>query len=554
MSNVLAWDVGLVGAWFPTFMLVLFTTLLVLRVFQGRPKNFPPGMMILPVVGSLLSMPFGPSVEMLRGLRKKYGDVASFAIFGNRVVMVSGPKLIKETFSRKNTADHPDFMFGSGKNIILTNGRTPNIGIIATNGQLWQEQQRFFLRHLSGLGFGKSSFESLTTDEIAEFIDVLVKEGGRPIEMSHLFHRSVINVLWTLVMGKRYPYSHARFNEMVKDFFVPADFNPLSPDQHIPHIFKVIEYIPTHRNGLKSLKKMCSFIKEEIKEFMTNEELNNGDNFTALYLKEIEKKENPNFNLDMMKGVIVDMFMAGMEPTSSTLTTAMYLLGKHPHVQSRVHEELDEVVGKERCPSFYDMEISLSWDKRVAAAFDLIVSLVADRVPEATNPAFSGRTADHHTTEALFPSFRRLPYVKATIQEVQRTFNLPKFSLPHITNEDCKIGGYDIPKGTWLLINLDDSHKSPEYWKNSNEFDPQNFLDENGKYKWNNAFMPFGTGKRICTGEQVAKQTLFLFFTHVMQKFNVTLVKEHSPIDDTSPLFTRPPRYTASFTCRSTCD
>uniref|UniRef100_A0A0P4WJ61 Cytochrome P450 n=2 Tax=Scylla olivacea TaxID=85551 RepID=A0A0P4WJ61_SCYOL len=503
MSNILAWGEGLVGPWLPTLLLVLFTTLLILNVFEGRPKNFPPGMMILPVVGSLLSMPFGPSVEMLRGLRKKYGDVASFAIFGNRVVMVSGPKLIKETFSRKNTADHPDFIFGSGKNIMITNGRTPNIGIIATNGQLWQEQQRFFLRHLSGLGLGKSTFESLITDEIAEFIDVLVKEGGRPIEMSHLFHRSVINVLWALVMGKRYPYSHARFNEMVKDFFVPADFNLLSPDQHIPHIFKVIEYIPTHRQGLKSLKKICSFIKEEIKEFMTNEELKNGDNFTALYLKEIEKKENPNFNLDMMEGVIVDMFMAGMETTSSTLTTSMYLLGKHPHVQRRVHEELDEVVGKERCPSFYDME--------------------------------------------------SLPYVKATIQEMQRTFNLPKFSLPHITNEDCKIGGYDIPKGTWLLTNLDDSHKNPEYWKNSNEFDPQNFLDENGKYKWNNAFMPFGTGKRICTGEQVAKQTLFLFFTHVMQKFNVTLVKEHSPIDDTSPLFTRPPRYTASFTSRSTC-
>lgn len=42
------------------------------------------GLMILPVVGSLLSMPLGPSVEILRGLKKKYGDIASFAIFGTR--------------------------------------------------------------------------------------------------------------------------------------------------------------------------------------------------------------------------------------------------------------------------------------------------------------------------------------------------------------------------------------------------------------------------------------------------------------------------------------
>lgn len=43
--------------------------------------------------------------------------------------------------------------------------------------------------------------------------------------------------------------------------------------------------------------------------------------------------------------------------------------------------------------------------------------------------------------------------------------------------------------------NLDDAHRNPEYWKNAGEFDPQNFLDENGKFKKNNAFVPFGIGK-----------------------------------------------------------
>ncbi|MPC49151.1 Cytochrome P450 2J6 [Portunus trituberculatus] len=88
MSSVYAWDAGLVGAWLPTFLLVLFGILLFRSVFGGRPKNFPPGMMILPVVGSLLSMPFGPSVKMLRGLRKKYGDIASFGIFSTSALLI----------------------------------------------------------------------------------------------------------------------------------------------------------------------------------------------------------------------------------------------------------------------------------------------------------------------------------------------------------------------------------------------------------------------------------------------------------------------------------
>ena len=52
-----------------------------------------------------------------------------------------------------------------------------------------------------------------------------------------------------------------------------------------------------------------------------------------------------------------------------------------------------------------------------------------------------------------------------------------------------------LPAGTWLLTNIDDAHKNTEYWKNACEFNPQNFLDENGKYKSNEAFMPYGMGK-----------------------------------------------------------
>ena len=55
-------------------------------------------------------------------------------------------------------------------------------------------------------------------------------------------------------------------------------------------------------------------------------------------------------------GVIFDLFVAGMETTSSSLTTAVHLMAKHPHVQRRVQEELDEMVGTERLPSFSDME------------------------------------------------------------------------------------------------------------------------------------------------------------------------------------------------------
>lgn len=48
--------------------------------------------------------------------------------------------------------------------------------------------------------------------------------------------------------------------------------------------------------------------------------------------------------------------------------------------------------------------------------------------------------------------------------------------------------------GTWLLANLDDALNSPEYWKNPQKFDPENFLDKDRKFKKNEAFLPFGVG------------------------------------------------------------
>lgn len=62
------------------------------------------------------------------------------------------------------------------------------------------------------------------------------------------------------------------------------------------------------------------------------------------------------FTVDQLVALLFDMFVAGMETTSSTLSTGVNLLAKHPFVQRRLQEELDEVVGRDRLPSLADME------------------------------------------------------------------------------------------------------------------------------------------------------------------------------------------------------
>ena len=58
----------------------------------------------------------------------------------------------------------------------------------------------------------------------------------------------------------------------------------------------------------------------------------------------------------------------------------------------------------------------------------------------------------------------------------------------------------------------------PNVFENPEIFHPERFLDENGKVKKPEQFVPFGIGKRICMGESLSKNELFLFFSRMIQR------------------------------------
>ncbi|KAJ4851298.1 hypothetical protein Tsubulata_001169 [Turnera subulata] len=77
--------------------------------------------------------------------------------------------------------------------------------------------------------------------------------------------------------------------------------------------------------------------------------------------------------------------------------------------------------------------------------------------------------------------------------------------------EDCTVGGYHVPEGTRLLINVWKMHRDPRVWPNPDEFLPERFLtahkdmDVRGP---NFKYIPFGGGRRICPGIYFALQEL----------------------------------------------
>ncbi|XP_078172814.1 (+)-piperitol/(+)-sesamin synthase CYP81Q2-like [Carex rostrata] len=82
--------------------------------------------------------------------------------------------------------------------------------------------------------------------------------------------------------------------------------------------------------------------------------------------------------------------------------------------------------------------------------------------------------------------------------EVLRLYSGAPLLVPHESREDVTIGGYNIPPGMMLLVNVCQIHRDPVIWEEYEKFIPERFENMNAE---GNFMIPFGMGRRKCPGE-----------------------------------------------------
>ena len=119
----------------------------------------------------------------------------------------------------------------------------------------------------------------------------------------------------------------------------------------------------------------------------------------------------------------------------------------------------------------------------------------------------------------------QLPYLHCIIRETQRMYPAGPI-VPHESSKECMVGGYHIPRGTMLLVNIWGIQNDPKVWKEPRKFLPERFevgLEGEGHGL---RLMPFGSGRRGCPGEGLAIRMVGLVLGSLIQCFDWERVGE----------------------------
>ncbi|KAJ0179462.1 hypothetical protein K1T71_005174 [Dendrolimus kikuchii] len=196
--------------------------------------------------------------------------------------------------------------------------------------------------------------------------------------------------------------------------------------------------------------------------------------FLDLMIESAQNGTNKISDKEIKEEVDTIMF-EGHDTTAAGSSFVLCLLGVHQDIQQKVYNELYEIFG--------DSDRSVTFDDTL-----------------------------------------RMKYLERVILETLRLYP-PVPIIARKLNQDVKIvtNNYVLPAGATVIIGTFKIHRLAKYYKNPNEFNPDNFLPENASNRHYYSYIPFSAGPRSCVGRKYALLKLkcdMTSFVDESQSFN----------------------------------
>jgi cytochrome P450 len=99
----------------------------------------------------------------------------------------------------------------------------------------------------------------------------------------------------------------------------------------------------------------------------------------------------------------------------------------------------------------------------------------------------------------------------------------PVPSIPRRAIKPFSFGGYDMPAGAFVGINVEFTHKMESVWPDPERFDPLRFTPQAVKARHKYAYVPFGGGAHMCLGLHFAVMQIKILMWHVLREGRIDL-------------------------------
>lgn len=499
-----------------------------IREFQ----NLPPGPWGVPLLGYLPFINANLPHLTMTELSKKYGPIYSIQMGSLFTVVLSDHKLVREAFAKES--------FSGRAPLYLTHGIMHGKGIICAEGPLWKDQRKLITSWLKSFGMSKHSMsrgklEQRIADGVYELIDHVdsTASNGGPIDLPHMLTNSLGNIVNDIIFGYKFPLEDQTWRwfreiqvEGCHEMGVAGIVNFLPFlrffSSSIRNIMKLIirGQAQTHRlyaSMIERRRKMLGLEKPAGCEHLPHKDLfkehpkgwikcityskqssatdhhyfdpeilrvTEGecilDNFLIEQKRRFDAKEESMMYVtdEQLHYLLADMFGAGLDTTSVTLSWFLLYTAMHPEEQEIIRDEVLSV---------YPEETEIDSEK--------------------------------------------LPRLMAAICETQRIRSIVPVGIPHGCIQETYLAGYRIPKNTMVVPLQWAMHNDPDIWKDPEEFRPSRFLAPDGSLLKPQEFIPFQTGKRMCPGDELSRMLSAGFIARLLRRKRIKLAGKR-PTDE----------------------
>ena len=376
----------------------------------------------------------------------KYGAIFRIRLGSQMVVILNSVSVIREALH-----DHAE-IFAGRPYLYMIHETLGGKGIIsAPYGREFNEHKKFLIKNLNRFeSRRRSSLEHSCLDEVQLVAEKLRENQSKPFRIGNMLSQITCNNICTITFGNY--FETMKMNKLLNK--VNENFNQIAT-------IACFNFLPFTRRFQKNIFQNVYDCKQVIQKLVREREINFDNqsvkNIVDAYLNEINQRQQRSifFSKENLDSLVQDLFVAGTETVSSTLNWTIFYIVAHPHVQENIHQDIDRFIGRDRHPCNKDRS--------------------------------------------------RMPYIEAVILESMRCHCAGPILISRQTTSDINFRNYFIPKDTFILVNMWSSMKDEQSWLNPEKFEPERFLDENRRLCNTNhlALMPFGVGKRACTGRDL---------------------------------------------------